>query len=369
MYQFPEFIIKAIEGKNTSLGNNGIFNNNTVSLTYSLLENRNKQVIDAIIDKLGYVPTIDEAKTKLSKLISKVSEMERPIRDQLEKLCEATVNKTLGVPQETILLNCELVDEIKPYNSLRIKPEEDEYIPNSQDININKEILKRRTIDSMVQGISYLLMTATYDNEQIDDWSKGLTKLYGDIIAVNDFLLFSEEEDITDENPMLGAYVETDLGKSDDKTVINSQGLVYPLLLQETYRGFFEMLGTHGLPNNVKDAMYIIRRADFTFAEAWDLRIGVPLWQEIDRELDNNIEPTIYPYLFSTIAELDCNEFNKLLNEVLNKNNKANEFFNEIIRDIKHDDEYQLFKKDIEKFNLEKCLITDGDDEDDKIIN
>jgi hypothetical protein len=186
---------------------------------------------------------------------------------------------------------------------------------------------------------------------------------------LNDFLLFSEEEEITERNPMLGAYVETEIGEDGEKTVINSQGLTYPLLLQETYRGFFELFATHGLPNEMEDAVFITKRADFTVAEAWDLRIGVALWQEIDKRLDDNVEPTVYPYLFSTIAELDCSHFNDFINDAMTGNSKVYGFLSSIVHEIEHDREYQLFKKDIERFNMEKCLITDEDTEDDGIID
>lgn len=202
-------------------------------------------------------------------------------------------------------------------------------------------------------------MTATYDSEQLKEWAAELPSLYKEIIALNDFLLFSEEEEISDENPMLGAYVETNISKPDEKTVIDSIGLVYPLLLQETYRGFFEAFGTHGLPSNIEDAMYVMRRADVTYAEAWDLRLGVPIWQDIDKELDDDIEANMYPYLFSALVELDCNDFNKTILDVFNNGTETKEWFEEIIKQVKHDEEYQLFKSDIERFNLEKCLITD----------
>lgn len=369
MLSLPDFLTKAIEEKNTSLGDNGIFGGNAVSLAYSLLKKRNEQVIESVLDRLGYMPTIDEAKSKLSKLISKAIEIEKPLKNQLEKLCEAVVNTTLGVPQETILLNCELVDKIEPYRSLRIMPEYDSTPPNTLNFNYSDEILKRRAVNSIVQGISYLLMMATYDSEQLNEWSDDLAKIYGDIIALNDFLLFSEEEQISDKTPMLGAYVETDIGKSGEKTVINSQGLIYPFLLQETYRGFFEAFATHGLPDNIEDAMYIIKRADFTIAEAWDLRIGVAIWQEIDKTLNDDIDPTIYPYLFSSIVEFDCDEFNKLVNDILLGSDKPKDLFKSMIQHINHDKEYQLFKNDIERFNLEKCLVTDENNKEDNIIN
>lgn len=366
MPNLPNFILNAIENKNTSLGDNGAFHGNSCEMCNFLLNNRYKQVVESTEKNIGYIPTADEAKTRLSKLIRQAIELEKPIRSQLETLCEAIVNKTLGVPQETVLINCELVDEIKPYSQLRIVPEDTGLSFDSS--GEKSEIYKRRFVDSMVQGISYLLMMATYDNEKLKDWAPDLPKLYEKIITLNDFLIFTEKEDITDENPMLGAYVETDLGKSDDKSVIDSQSILYPFLLQETYRGLFEIFGTHGLPNDRNLAKYIIKRCDFTKAEAWDLRLGVPIWQEIDKNIENGIEPSVYPYFFSTIVSLDCESFNTIINSMLNHTDKSIEWVKDAMNSIKHDREYNLFKADIERFNLEKCLVTDDDKENDNIL-
>ena len=275
---FPEFIESAIESKNTSVGDNNAFGDKTIELTEDLLSDRYKQVIHAISDKFGYIPTINEAETLLSKLLTETMEIERPLRSQLESLCDYTVNSTLATPEETVIVDCVLTDEIKPDVSLRIKPNFDDNNTDIVDFDENGEILKRRLINSMVQGISYLLMTATYDSDKLKEWNEKLPELYGKILALNDFLLFTKEENITDKNPMLGSHVETIIGKADEQTVIDSQGLIYPFLLQETYRGFFELFAVNGLPDEMSKAKHIINMADIIIAEAWDLRIGVPLW-------------------------------------------------------------------------------------------
>lgn len=371
MMELPEFISSQVKDKNTSLGDNTIFGANTVELTSMLLQNRYKQVITKIEELFGHVPTIDEAKTRLSRVITKTKEIEKPLKNQLECLCESVVNHILSIPQETILINCELVDKIEPHNTLRILPEynaEEEFHNIFSPETINEMLLKRRVVNSLTQGVSYLLMQATYDVDVLHEWSDKLPMLYEEIIALNDFLLFSEKEDISDENPMLGSYVSTSLGKSDEKAVIDAQGLVYPLLLQETYRGIFEIFGTHGLPDNVAEAKYIVQKADFLLAEAWDLRIGVPLWEEIDKCMDDGVDSSAYPYVFSTIVSLNDNEFTQLFQEVFNEKEEARVWFDDLISEIEHDKEYQLFKSDIEKFNLEKCVISDGEPDTDNII-
>lgn len=357
---FPEFIASAVEQKNTSIGSNKAFKDKTVSIPTNLLVDRYEEIIASIKKVIGYVPSVDDALSLLSKRIKEAMELERPIRDQLEKLCKLKVNTTLGVPKETIILDCTLVDDVKPDMDIRIRPEGTTYQPEDLNDSINDEILKRRLINSMVQGISYLLMIATYKDDKIKEWNPELIGLYREIICLNDFLLFVKEEEITDKNPMLGSHVKTMLGNETEKTIIESQGLVYPLLLQETYRGFFELFASNALPDDVNKAKFIISKADITIAEAWDLRLGVGLWKTIDEHLPDNMEPTIYPYIFSAIVIKPLNDFNDTIYDAMTNGYGFKRWANDVINQVNHDREYQLFKKDIEKTNLEKSLITDS---------
>jgi hypothetical protein len=366
--KLPKFIYSAIQKHNTSVGDNKAFpDRNDVSFDYVVLKNRYNEVIDEVKQVFGYIPEISEAESMLSRLLKDIREKEEPIRPQLEKLCEAIVNTALGVPQETILLDCRIVSSIEPDNELRILPEYDEKEPSYtfddvEELSIaNDIILKRRLTNSLVQGVSYLLMLDYFDNEQLYEWSKELPTLYTELIALNDFLLFNKKEKITDDNPMLGAYVETHLGKEDEKTVISAQGLCYPLLLQETFRGFFELFASHGLPSDTKKAMYIIRHADFIMAEAWDLRIGVPLWELIENTQLKKIRSNIYPYIFSSIVQLKLNEFNNILQNIFAKTNKGKEYISNIIDEVLYDEEYNTFKNDIQRFNIERAMLADDE--------
>ena len=372
--QLAKFIYSAAKEHNTSLGNNkALPQREDVSYEYIMLKRRFKQVVEQIEKTFGHIPSVDEAEHLLSKLIVKTQKLEEPLRPQLEKLCEAVVTNVLSVPQETILLECNLVSEIEPEQEIRILPEfdDEESGYDFSDVDevtmANEAILKRRMVNSLVQGVSYLLMMDNFDNTKLSEWSDELPQLYMQIIALNDYLLYSKQEKISDKNPMLGAYVETHLGKGDEKTVITSQGLIYPLLLQETFRGFFELFGSHGLPDKTDAAMYVIKHADFIVAEAWDLRIGVPLWETIEN-CCGAVESSIYPYIFSSIAELPIEDFNKTLQNIFLNTKSGKKFVDDIVHEVKHDKEYNLFKQDLERFNLEKCVINDEENSDEGLL-
>lgn len=375
--ELPEFILQAAMSHKTSVGNNSAFpTRDDAPFEYFILTERYKQVLDKVRGEFGYIPTVEEAENRLNKFLRDAMEIEKPLRPQLEKLCEATVNTVLGVPQETILLDCKLVGKVEPDNDIRIMPEDEtgngiEYtFDDVKNLDVADDgILRRRITNTMVQGASYLLMTAFYDNEMINVWSEDLNALYGKIIALNDFLLFTKKEVMTDDNPMLGAYVETHLGKGDEKTVISVQGLVYPFLLQETFRGFFELFASHGLPLDTNKANYIMHHADFIMAEAWDLRIGVPLWDRIVKCSPHTPLPNMYPYIMTSLVNLDDEDFNSTLKDIFIDGEIGKGFLEDVVTQVKHDEEYNLFKKDMERFNLEKCVINDEEDNDsDEVI-
>ena len=187
---FPDFIENAVRHKNTSLGSNKAFKDKAVSIPSKLLNDRYSDIISSVKKNIGYIPSVEDALSLLSKRIKEAMELERPLRDQLEKLCQLKVNSNLGVPGDVIILDCKLVDEVKPDMKIRVTPEETKYQLDEIGGAIGDEILKRRLVNSMVQGISYLLMSATYEDDKINEWNSSLLKLYRDIICLNDYLLF-----------------------------------------------------------------------------------------------------------------------------------------------------------------------------------
>jgi hypothetical protein len=375
--QLPEFIYTAIEKHNTSLGDNSAFpKREDIPFELLVANKRFEEVLSEVKEEFNYIPTIEEAEAKLSKALKQAKKLEEPLQAQLEKLCQAIVETMLGIPEETVIYDGYLTTHIKPEKSLRILPEykDEDKIYTFDDVDeiemANKVILKRRLTNSLVQGASYTLMKRYYNNSMVDEWCPELLPLYKQIILLNDFLLFSKEEKISDKNPMLGAYVETHLGKGNERTVISAQGLIYPFLLQEMFRGFFELFASHGLPQDTKKANYILHHADFLMAEAWDLRMGVPLWQLIERCVDYAPIAPLCPYLFSSIVQIKGADFNKTLQNIFAQTRKGKECINDIVGKIIHDREYQQFKKDIDDLNIEKTVLGDeeGDTEDNETM-
>lgn len=360
----PQFLFKLVKTHTTSLGDNEAFpTSDECPFDYALLKERYNEVCDAI-DDIG-LESLDEdyLMSELSSLVTKCKELETPVRDALEKVCENALNKLFAIPEESINMTFKLVDRIKFKSPIRMRPESSDSLKYNfkdiADIDLsNKAIGKRRFIDALIQGASYIY--ANVEGLYIDDIDRinpELPRLYRKIRIINDFLLFTKKEEMSDDKPMQGSYVETHLGIDDAKTTIKTQGIIFPLLFHEAIKGLFELFSAHGLPQDRGKAQYIIRKADFVLAEPWDLRLGVGLW----RMIFGGVEDTnMIPYMFTSFVKIPTDEFNLSVKEILSNTEKGNEIINALMTNAEYDNGYQQFTNRINARNVDKSLIQDS---------
>ena len=375
--KLPPFIYKAIKDKKTSLGDNpALPPYGDFGFEYDVVKHTFEDV-NSVIDKMierGELKSkdTDYLLTCLSKLVTKCKKIEKPIRPQLEKLCYNIVNRYFSIPEETIILKCNLVSKVKPKNSVRVLPEEnsDNNLYTFEDLDeielANKTILKRRFINSLIQGVAYWLST------DLDDWFDDVFKMNNElwdlwykIKNISNYLLFTVEEKIDNKNPFLMSYVEVKLGTGGKKTVVSAQGTIFPYLLRDTIRGLFELFSSHGLPKDNKKAMYILKRADFLAAEPWDLRLGMGIIDILQDSLTNKYKTGLLfhanrmPFFFTELFKLPTDEFNDVMKNFIVGTNKGERIAKELDKSIVHDIDYQRFKDKISQKNIEASLISD----------
>ena len=360
----PQFLFKLVKTHTTSLGDNEVFpSGDDYPFDYIILKERFNEVCDSIED-LGISDlSEDSLMSELSSLLNECKELETPIRDSLERICENAVNRLFAIPEGILNIKCKLVDKIKFKNAIRLRPESDGDIKYTftdvHDIDFSKKAIgKRRVINSLIQGGSYLYanIIGLYIDE-INRINPRLLQLYRAITVINDYLLFVKKEEMTDDKPMQGSYVETHLGMDDEKTTISVQGIIFPLLLQETIKGLFELFSAHGLPTDKEKAKYIIKKADFVLAEPWDLRLGVGLWKRVFGKVQDT---NMIPYMFTSLVKLDTDSFNSIMKEILSNTQKGNELINDLMQQAEYDNGYQQFTNRINAKNLDKSLIQDS---------
>lgn len=360
----PQFLFKLVKTHTTSLGDNEAFpSSDDYPFDYVLLKKRYNEVCDAI-DDIGLVSlNEDDLVSELSSLVTECKRLEEPVRDALEKICENALNRLFAIPEESINMSFKLVDKIKFKSAIRMRPESNDdakyTFKDIADIDLsNKAVGKRRFVNALIQGAAYLY--SGIEGLYIDDIDKinpKLPRLYRKIRIINDYLLFTKKEEMSDDKPMQGSYVETHLGIADAKTTIKVQGLIFPLLFQESIKGLFELFSAHGLPQDREKAQYIVKKADFVLAEPWDLRLGVGLWKMIFGGVEDT---NMIPYMFTSFVKIPTNEFNLSVKEILSNTEKGNEIVNSLMKDAEYDNGYQQFTNRINARNVDKSLIKDS---------
>lgn len=359
--KLPKFIFQKVKTHNTSLGDNEAFPpENEYPFDYFILKKRYNDIMSSSSKEFS---DLDEQKllNKLSKLLNRCKKIEEPFHDVLIKTCENIVTKLFNIPNDTIVFDLKIVGKVTPEKSFRIMPEshtQNEFTFDSlTDMNnFNTVILKRRFINSLIQGISYKYSSTHFFANEIYQINKELISLYDDIRKINDILLFIKEEKITDKNHMQGACVEVELGSKGEKTLIKAQGITFLHLLTETIRGLFELFASHGLPEDNKKAINIIKHSDFLLAEPWDLRFGVELWEMIGGKIK---ETEILPFYFTRLCELPVSKFNNKVKEILANTKLGNKLQLELYHKAKKEFDLNKISSNIKIKNLEKNIIED----------
>ena len=365
--KLPDDIVDALNRHSTSIGNNpaipDIFD---VPFLLKIANKRFDETKNTLTD-LGSIDDFEdtEIQTMLSKLIAKCKEIERPFRNELEKICLNYVIDLFDVPDETVEVDLNLVDKVDlDKASIILDPidgdDDFEYETVDDAKSIMGEVYKRRLLDALCMGES-MCISSDIDSycDKIEKLSPELCNLYYKIIALNNYALFMKEDiGMTDKKTLQIGTFELSLGDEDTLPRISAQGEIFPILLSETIRGFLELFISHGLPSDKRTAMYVIGKSDFLKAEPWDMRLGPSLW-EILQSSFNDITTQELPYLLRGLSSLDIDRFNFLMKEVFAKTKKGKAIMSKLCGKAKNEIQYDKFTDKMTKLKTDKSVITD----------
>lgn len=364
----PSDIVSSIVTNNTSLGNNpaipDIFD---IPFLAKIVKNKFQDTKEKLIE----IGSIDDVKgtdlySVLAELINRCQEYEKPIRNELEKLCYNYIIELFSVPEELIIFNLELKDSLDiSKNNILLDPfdgeDNIELIDIKNAMTLKYEIYKRKLLNSLCVGAGidlYKPIINFYESE-INKLNPELIDLYNKILYINDYLLLTKENlKITEDNKKQMGVVEVQLGNEEYKTTINAQAIIFPVLVIETIKGLMELFISHGLPKNKQEALYVLNKTDFIKAEPWNMRIGPELWKLLTMSF-NDINSNEIPYLMKRISKLDVDKFNFLMKEVFAKTRKGKEIMSFICNKAKNDMDYNRFINRMDKMKLNNSLITD----------
>ena len=365
MDALPDEVVNKIINNKTSLGNNpsipDIFDE---PFLLKMAENSFEAAKNKL-KEIGEINDVEETKLEpaLSKLILKCKEIEKPYRSELEKICMNFVIDLFRVPDETVDISVSLCDDVDMNrHSFIVDPNDDssEFESVEKAVSIRGEVYKRRMLNVLCVGAA-MRLSENYDSfiNEINNINPNLIDLYNKIISLNTYLLYTKNDfGIDDNNKMQLGIVEVFLGNDENKSKIESQGVILPILLMETIKGFMELFISHGLPKDVNDAITVIGRSDFIKAEPWDMKFGPILW-DLFYSSSNDIVSDELPYLMKRISELNVGRFNYLMKEIFAKTKRGKQIMSKISFKAKRDSEYDKFVDKMTKMKTDKGIITD----------
>jgi hypothetical protein len=364
MAKLPSHILKALRNNKTSLGEHPSFPPEEEEKFVVNLLSKTFEEISEKVDVEDYAAL----KNNLSNLLAQCKKIERNNTQALEQLCGKIINDLFKIPQDVIRLEMNIVDKID-VSAERLFPEktsDDFSFDNIDDMNhLTDEIYKRRMLNALVTGAGmyYMNFIGNYIRE-IFEINSDLPSIYKKIIDYNNFLLYVEKDSIENGKGTDGGKVDVTIISESDLPLIKAEGILFPILVEESIRGILELAISNGLPENLEKAKYVISKSDFKFAEIWDMRIGFALWKLIEAEVEkcgfDLLEIGINFFLME-LSEMDCEDFNNTLKEIFARTKKGKDIISEILEKISYNKDKDDFDDYIKTKNDSTIQINDDE--------
>ena len=363
MNSLPKHILKALKENKTSLGEHPSY---PPEEEEKFIVNLVTNTFNALSEKVGD-KDYDTMKQELGQILGECKKLESKNREALEELCANIINDLFQIPEDTIEIESKIVDKIDT-SSERLIPEKttDFSFDNIEDMNnLTDEIYKRRLLNALVAGAAmyYTNNIGSYV-KQLFEIDSDLPSLYKKALDYNNVLMFYEKDTFNDKHSTNGGKVDVTISSNDTYPMIKAEGLLFPILVEETIKGLLELAISHGLPKSSEKAKYVIGKSDFKLAELWDMRLGYSLWRLIAEEVEecgfDMLEIGINFFLME-LAEMDCKTFNASLQEIFAKTKKGKQIISEMVENIIYYKEQDEFDDYIRNKNDELVQINDDE--------
>lgn len=363
MATLPKHILQSLKDNKTSLGEHPAFPP----------EEEEKFIVNLVMstfDKLSEKAVIedyDTLKSELSVILSQCKKLERNNKEALEKLCADIIKDIFSIPNDTLEIVSNIVDKVDT-SAERLVPEKttDFSFDDIEDMNyLTDEIYKRRMLNALVTGAAmyYMNYIGNYIKE-VFEINSDLPSLYKKLIDYNNLLMYYEKDTLDYEKATDGGKVDVTISSDEEYPIIKAEGVLFPILVEETIKGILELAISHGLPENIEKAKYVISKSDFKLAELWDMRLGYALWSLIEEEFEEcglDILEVGVNFFLMELSEMDCAEFNKTLQEIFARTKRGKRLIVDIVDKISYNKEKDEFDDYIQTKNDDQIQITDNE--------
>ena len=369
------------------------------------------QRFQKVADKLREVTGIQDLSSKqvqgmvyqeMMRKLPNIMRIESQHRDELIELAiEASLDET-EVPNDWYQIEGNL--GMPNVDNFRFKPEDEDDEEKEEKLQFpsfdvedltDEEILelekhKRNIINAIIQGSAkkgHYLFQKPEIKAKLDAIDPSLYGDYLGIMAINDFLYFSQEQMIEMMSQTgQGIAGKVELGDADEEeeggeegeyqpdTKITATGLIFPILCHEIIKGLEEATGRHGLPTDPSMRQKVMGQTDTLANEPMQLRIGPEIVEQLrfvlpDEMFDTKNKGLIVFFkieLYKMPAKEILGIVGDAISEDSSKVNKAKSKFVEIMNKAKSvKEDFENWKNEKEEETPEVNNKNDDDDLDD----
>jgi hypothetical protein len=310
--------------------------------------------------------------------LQEIMSIERQNKQYLENLAVELVIEELGIPEGSLQFDAKLIQgTMGAAEGMKTQSQE----PDEEDVkdafkNAEKhtnqleefadefekfdlERAKRRFINSLIQGAAFKgghMFVLVQD--KLDELSPGLTNLYGTTQALMEHLYWVYPDMEAMAGSGGGQLGQSEIDEQTDPPTVKARAATFPLLVHELVKGVYEIFGTHGLPDDPRQAEMVLGAEDTLPGEIWDSRLGPIFWEKFTEaypiELFDEDKKHIQHYLFVRFSRLSAKEFLKVANLILEGKPEGKKFIQKMVDEI---------VSDLKKQDYEESM--GGEDEDD----
>ena len=357
----PDDIKDDLKKNETSLGANPAFPDEYGDSFDTKLTLKRFEETKKTLEKIGEIEDCDDITNALPSLIEKCKRLEKPIKNNLEKIAYNFIVTLFNIPDGSVNFSTELKEDLSSISlGVRVQSEDSEFqFDNvSHKKGLNDEIKKRRVINALMTGGAMRIASNIKKYvADIYELEPKLPDLYRKILALNDYMLFTNKNEIVDSTNQLGMSKIT-IGNEQTKSEVVVEGAIFPILIYEEVRAFLELSAAHGLPMSKEEANYVMTKADYLQAEPWDMRLGPAMWDSIMNAI-GDVDDELIPYIFMEICKLNTRRFNIFMQEILVGTKKGNEVVQNIVQHCIKKMEYSDFEDRLKTMNAQVTTIND----------
>jgi hypothetical protein len=321
---------------------------------------RFKDSVEKVRMAMGDTRTIQGGNALMQLMMTVGQAMQRLVmiqaqnKEELEGLAVQLVKDELGIPDGAMQFDAQLVMQpMGAAEGMKSEPEmpsEEEVEELMGDIeNFNLERAKRRFINSLIQGAAFKgghMYNLVRD--EINDINPQLMNLYAVTQALMEhaYWIFPDMEGMAGSGG--GQMGQSEFDDQTDPPTVKARAVTFPLLVHELVKGVYEVFGTHGLPDDPRQAEMVLGAEDSLPSEIWDSRLGPVFWEKFvnayPMELFDEDKKHIQHYLFMRFSSLSAEEFMRVAKLILSDDLKGQQYIqgmvDNIVKELK-DQEYR----------------------------